>query len=63
MQTKHPERVRFYEINHAEGCTVIETPNSLGVSIEYSTDIKNIKRTYQPLILIRKPTNEPKPLF
>lgn len=49
--SRYPERVRYYRIDYVKGCTYISNPKNGSTSIEYSTNLKLIKKIYNPLIL------------
>ena len=49
--TNKPEKVRYYEIKADH--IAISKPFSAGVSIEFNTDIKAVKKAYAPLKLYK----------
>ena len=53
---QYPERLRYYTVHRDKGYTIICDPNNNHESIEYSTDMKEIKKAYSPLILHIDPT-------
>ena len=49
--TNKPESIRYYEIK--PDCILIHGFNGVGVSIEFNTDIKAVRKTYAPLKLYK----------
>lgn len=52
---RYPERLRYYTVHKDKGCTIIRDPVDQHESIEYSTDMTQIRKSYSPLILRKDP--------
>ena len=52
---RYPERLRYYIVNKDNGYTIIRDPSDQHESIEYSTDVTQIRKSYAALILRKDP--------
>lgn len=52
---RYPERLRYYTIHKDKGYTIIRDPDDHHESIEYSTNMTQIRKFYSPLILRKDP--------